>query len=330
MDFLTNCRLCLSQKPELFNIFEISDFSEFNLIQIAELIAPETKESDERLSRNICTTCKDACNSFLEFRKVIIESYNYQQNALSNEDIKLRNEDVQESIVIEYIEEEQLIEEDHESIADEHIELEDIFDDNLLSEIEESDENISEEKDNFTCSKCNRIFENELKLQEHLKTHSTAKTRLFPCATCKRKFTSAVLLKRHEIVHSDLVTVMKIETKHRCIICNTIFDDKTTLEDHIREIHKMVMETQKIACLYCNKNFDKLNNLLRHLKSHDENKTHLCNVCNKTFAMSQEFIDHLNRHKGFLPHCCQICSKSYLQASKLKIHLKTHANDKVS
>lgn len=339
MDCTNVCRLCLAQNIELYDIFATSGNSEFTFIGVVKAIAPETLENDDacddHFSTNICTLCMDACNDFIAFKCRIQTSHSYQKTAIRNENKS--SIDVQESIVIEYIEDEQLIDVEDDVLDKKNVELDinsatDIFasEDISLSELAtaESDEEVTKEEINLSCSKCGKAFHNEHKLKEHCNSHS-AKARIYPCPICKRKFTSAVLLMRHEIIHSELITPIKHETRNRCIICNAVFEEKPTLEDHIRE-HKIQVEKEAVGCLYCDKTFSKLNTLLRHLKSHEENKTHLCNVCNKTFAMGQELVDHLNRHKGFLPHSCHICSKSYLQASKLKNHLKTHANDKVS
>lgn len=321
------CRLCLAQNVELFDFFASCDNSEFSYASVVELIAPETVCLD--LSKDICAACIDSCNEFLGFRERIQASHSYQKNSLRNKSKTISDE--HESIVIEYIEDDRIVDEEKEVFDEENLELNSVSDvlvsdDISLSGLDESDEEFSKGEVKLSCSEYDREFLNEQGLLEHCKSHPS-KARLLPCPVCKRKFTSAVLLKRHEIIHSDLITAIKHETNNRCLICNDVFEDKPNLDDHIRE-HKAIIEKEEIGCLYCNKTFSKLNNLSRHLKSHEENKTHLCNVCNKTFAMGQELVDHLNRHKGFLPHTCHICNKSYLQASKLKNHLKSHANDK--
>lgn len=200
-------------------------------------------------------------------------------------------------------------------------------------EVEVEDENYDEESEeeiegDFSCDKCDKSFEKEAKLLEHMKVHSP-RARLFSCITCKRKFTTELLLQRHEIIHSDLISQIKPESFNRCIVCSCAdFKDKTELEDHMRE-HKEAAEHSEVVCQHCNKSFNKFKVLLRHLRTHDENKTHLCTVCHRTFAMGQELIEHLNRHKGFTPHTCSLCNKSYMHISKLKNHMKSHTSEKV-
>lgn len=356
MDLLNICRLCMAEKLELFNVFEESESLNCNPgTSFADIVAEITQVNiyvDDPLSKNICGTCKDSCNDFVKFREMIISSNDYQQMLFKSETT------IEEmgTVVIEQIvaEEMQIVEEDDKPVDEQYalsVDIRDLpdnstisndeqflFSDELTEEIESSglitsassdDESDADATDSpiYSCTSCSMTFNKPRKLQEHLKSHST-KVRLYPCKTCKRKFTTEILLTRHEIIHSDLITQIKSEVKHRCLICNLTLRDKNELEDHMRE-HKAKLDMETINCQYCNKAYTKLSNLIRHLKTHDDNKTHLCNVCHKTFAMGQDLIDHLNRHKGFTPHACNICNKSYMQISKLRNHQRSHSEDKV-
>lgn len=339
----------MAENLELFDIFDSSENSGNCWSEIVQQIAPIEIDINDMLSKNICSTCRDSCNEFVKFREMILCSNEYQLVQLTKEE---SSQDLEMVIGIEQsVEDEmQLIEEeevkppeqftllvDISAIQEEVVEVDEQFDE--LLNADSNDEDItcadmvtsescgsSDSEADHICTICSKSFSKNSKLQEHLKTHT--KMRLYPCKICKRKFTTEVLLTRHEIIHSDIITQIKIETKHRCIICNSNFKDKPELEDHMRE-YKSKLEEEAMNCQYCDKPYNKLSNLIRHLKTHEENKTHLCNVCNRTFAMGQDLIDHLNRHKGFLPHSCHICSKSYLQISKLRNHLRTHSDDKV-
>lgn len=335
----------------MFDIFQECKYSSStNYSEVVQEISQIVIEADDALSKNICSTCKDSCDEILRFREQIVSSIEYQQMILKN---GVKSEEM--TVLIETIEEHEIqLDEDedkqievqpfeisiHEIVAGSDNDLdteEDFFydGDDLItsaasSEVSDDEEDVTEnDEKEYECPKCSKSFSKESKLKKHLKSHST-KARMIPCKTCKRKFTTEILLARHEIVHSDLITQIKFENTHRCIICNETFAGKTNYEDHIRD-HKIQMkERTTLSCLYCEKDYSKLSNLIRHLKTHEENKTHACNVCQKTFAMGQDLIDHLNKHRGFTPHSCHICGKSYLQVSKLNNHLKTHSEDKVS
>lgn len=351
MDFESACRVCLSVNLELFDIFSELESSSYSYRDIIKEIAQLDHNEVDLISKNICVTCRDCCIEFVKFRELITNSNEYQLMAL-------RNEGELKTVVERQVFEDEivLIDEVEKPLVDESIELSvdindlgdtDTNDDQLIFSDEltddaasagfitdqsgESDEETVESNVNdstFSCSKCEQSFKRKSKLEEHVKTHSP-KARTNQCKTCKRKFTTEVLLTRHEIIHSDLITQIKSENHQSCIVCNASFKNKPLMEDHMRD-HRVKIETEAICCLHCDKPYNKLSNLIRHLKTHDVNKTHLCNVCNKTFAMGQDLIDHLNRHKGFNPHSCHICNKSYMQMSKLKNHLRTHSDDKVS
>lgn len=321
MDLLNICRVCMAEKLEYFSIFDLSENEFFSFNEIISQISSVAIEHDDSLSKNICSTCRDSCHDFLRFRDLIQSSNEYQLQMAVKGDFEAAEaiEEVESKI--------EMIFEDEKEIEVYSI---DVVDENLIcsDDINDDDDESSEEESEgeFSCEKCNKRFEKEAKLMDHMKVHSP-RTRIFPCKTCKRKFTTEILLQRHEIVHSDLITEIKSDATKRCIVCSqNDFKDKAEFEDHMTE-HKEAAETE-IACQHCDKVFNKLGNLIRHLKTHDVNKTHLCTVCNKTFAMGQELIDHANRHKGFTPHTCNLCNKSFLQLSKLKIHLRTHSNDK--
>lgn len=315
MDLLNICRLCMAEKFEYYNIFDLSENLNFSFNELVLQIAPVSIETDDLLSKNICSSCRDSCNEFVRFRDLIQSSNDYQLQMLGKEEPVDEMDIVEEKILG----------------TEKHVEVFEVNDDNFIysdASDEYSESGLSDDGD-FSCEKCHKRFDEETKLEEHIKTH-TSRPRLHQCKTCKRKFSNEKLLQRHEIIHSDLITQIKPEVKDRCIVClQTDFKDKLELEDHMRA-HKEAAETGTVACQYCDKVYNNLTNLVRHLKTHDENKTHLCTICNKVFAMGQELVDHLNQHNGFVPHTCHLCNKSYMQLSKLKNHLRSHSNVKVS
>lgn len=291
MDFLVNvCRLCLAEKLEMYDIFSEAVGS-FTFVDAVQEIAQIEIAQTDQLSKNICSSCTISVKQFINFKETILNSNEYQIRVLSGESEQL------ETCVVEEIGDEELPGEDGNQDEEYLEEFQDGVEDttNDMVTTASSDESI-DELPRQKCPKCSKAFTDQSKFEEHLRGHSM-KVRLFPCTTCKRKFTTDIQRKRHEIVHSDLITEIKKETGNRCLICNELSATKADLEDHVRD-HKASLQNGPIDCVYCSKQFNNLKNLTRHLKTHDENKTHLCNTCNKTFAMGQDLIDHLNRHKG--------------------------------
>lgn len=296
MDLLSVCRLCLAEKLEMYDIFsEAADSLTF--ADAVQEIAQIRIEADDHLSKNICIPCREACTQFISFRDTIVSSNDYQLKIFNAEQAEQL-----ETCVVEEIADEEMPDSKEEFAFDGDDEeyLEEFENDrqpdasNDLVTIASSDESTDERGQK--CTKCSKTFTDQAEFDEHVKSH-LSKVRMFPCRTCKRKFTSENMRTCHEIVHSDLITEIKKEIGNRCLICNELSATKADLEEHIRD-HKAALEKGPISCIYCPKQFTKLNNLTRHLKTHEENKTHRCNQCSKTFAMGQELIDHLGRHKG--------------------------------
>lgn len=293
MDLLNVCRLCLAEKLEMYDVFSEAAES-YTFADAVQEIARIRIEADDQLSKNICSSCREACTQFISFRDTIVSSNDYQLRAFSAE------QEQQANSFLEEIADEDLPD-DKESFG-----LQGDDNEEYLEEFQNEGNNDAidlvtsassdDSKDGIRCTKCSKTFTDLSTYDEHLKGHMS-KARLFPCRTCKRKFTSENMRTCHEIVHSDLISEIRKETANRCLVCNQVSATKADLEDHIRD-HKAAMENGPISCIYCPKQFTKLNNLTRHLKTHEENKTHKCNQCEKTFAMGQELIDHLGRHKG--------------------------------
>lgn len=293
MDLSHICRVCMAENLDFYDVFDTFENSNnWTFKDVIQQISPVELlfEPDDALSKYICASCRDFCFVYMKFRDLIVSSNEYLLSMQLKKEDHAQG-DVQELAVMGI-----------EQIVDDELQLEHVKPSLVtytitVAEHEEeiddgsyllSDEAIDD--DQFTCidtvtSVSSDDSDRETSIQTPSK--SPTKLRLYPCKTCKRKFTTEVLLTRHEIIHSDIITEIKSEVKLRCIICNAAFKEKSELEDHMREYKAKMEQKQPISCQHCDKPYNKLSNLVRHLKTHDENKTHLCNVCNKTFAMGQ-------------------------------------------
>lgn len=316
MAFITACRLCLDSKNKLTDIFKPFADIQFSFGDVVLLVSGNRPEVNDKLSKNICSTCRNSCNDFLKFRELIKTSYNYQRVLLSdsrNSDIQLNNSfavNIKTEILDDIPEVECVL-----SVPEVVLKKESVAHDDTGSDSEETDE--------------------ERVVKRRSRSYNAARPRNHQCSKCNHKFASEVFLRRHEVIHSELVTVIQNDFDQRCIVCDAKFQQKSLLEKHI-EKHKIALRKNKAKrCLRCDKTFASVSSLLKHLRRHEENKTHKCNVCFKMFAMGQDFIDHLNRHRAdpnlTIPKTkekrfiCDICGKNYITLSKLKVHLKSHS-----
>ncbi|KAJ8338071.1 hypothetical protein SKAU_G00370370 [Synaphobranchus kaupii] len=84
------------------------------------------------------------------------------------------------------------------------------------------------------------------------------------------------------------------------------------------------------ACQVCQKTFQFLRMLNRHLKCHNETKRHPCNFCGKGFNDTFDLKRHVRTHTdgdgqkaiGVRPYKCGLCDKAFTQRCSLESHMK--------
>lgn len=85
--------------------------------------------------------------------------------------------------------------------------------------------------------------------------------------------------------------------KCACVICNKVLANKASLVKHTL-IHSSDTD-KKIICHRCGKVFFFHTSFKGHMKAHDDIRTSKCSICNMQFRS----ISHLNRHKR--SHVCK-------------------------
>ena len=78
--------------------------------------------------------------------------------------------------------------------------------------------------------------------------------------------------------------------EYACKLCEKTFEDKRTLNDHVKQEHKKQLE-----CKVCNETFQQAYKLELHLKNH-EIETYQCDMCEKTFHLEWRLKKHRNAH----------------------------------
>jgi len=77
-------------------------------------------------------------------------------------------------------------------------------------------------------------------------------------------------------------------------------------------------------CVYCEKEFKKPSDVVRHVRIHTHEKPYKCNHCYQSFAVKSTLTAHKKTHSGVKDFKCQVCEKLFTTQGSLKVHLRLH------
>ena len=161
------------------------------------------------------------------------------------------------------------------------------------------------------CDLCGKNF----KSQDSLKVHKDAvhlKNKAMKCEKCNKIFTTKSNLEFHnQSVHEKVESKCNLcgkmflhlnqhmknshENKknlYECNQCIKAFDRKSTLDNHVRMVHK---KEKLYKCNFCGKDWFNTVKLKRHIDSvHNHKKDYFCKLCNK--FLSQNHKSHQEMH----------------------------------
>ncbi|XP_061192084.1 zinc finger protein 239-like [Saccostrea echinata] len=166
------------------------------------------------------------------------------------------------------------------------------------------------------CTKCDKIFDDGLKMKAHiLRVHSNRAR--FPCEVCKKSYSTKSFLRIHK------------ESKHEkrvfmCEECGGVFTSKENLNVHKRkhsEKNTSHRDMYQIVCDVCGKTV-KSHNRWRHMRTHSKTKALKCAVCGRGFNEKEQLDKHSRTHTGEKPYKCKTCPKAFNHNVSLKAHMK--------
>ncbi|XP_069113256.1 transcriptional repressor CTCF-like isoform X2 [Argopecten irradians] len=83
-----------------------------------------------------------------------------------------------------------------------------------------------------------------------------------------------------------------------------------------------VTHQAQLMCHYCDYTSPKRYLLMRHMKTHSEDRPHKCNICDRGFKTMASLQNHVNTHTGIRPHKCKECEAAFTTSGELVRHIR--------
>lgn len=215
----------------------------------------------------------------------------------------------------------------------------------------------------FSCHLCPIVFDEWVKLEEHIREHVTDtqpsdiytkmdKDRIDPSKflICSLQSDKHEEKMEHCSSSNDQVDPNNFSL-FVCSLCQSRFDFKDQLKDHMTKNHGIVDTTR---CPVCWKRFKDVTVLAKHLFIHtydvkdkkkdnkvldDEvnaniplSKTYKCPICSEILNTNDDLLNHVTLHKKAIrkksKYKCEYCGVGYEKPSQLKIHKRKHTGEK--
>ncbi|XP_026674129.1 zinc finger protein 62-like isoform X2 [Ceratina calcarata] len=174
---------------------------------------------------------------------------------------------------------------------------------------------------NFPCDLCPKRYPDQNSLARHRKTHTG--DRPFQCLECHKNFPTSTALRRHMTLHNSQSRPLP------CIYCGRRFVDKASLVKH--EQSHLAGDQRTHTCDVCHKSFLHATDLSLHKKYHDPDKKFDCEVCGREFNRLNNLQRHMMVHQQQGANqeilSCDVCGITYKFMSSLTRHMvTTHMN----
>ncbi|XP_054007342.1 zinc finger protein 652-A-like isoform X1 [Hylaeus anthracinus] len=174
---------------------------------------------------------------------------------------------------------------------------------------------------NFPCDLCPKRYPDQNSLARHRKTHTG--DRPFQCLECHKNFPTSTALRRHLTLHNSQSRPLP------CIYCGRRFVEKASLVKH--EQSHLADDQRSHTCDVCHKSFLHATDLSLHKKNHDPDKKFDCEVCGREFNRLNNLQRHMMVHQQQGANeeilSCDVCGITYKFMSSLTRHMvTTHMN----
>lgn len=144
------------------------------------------------------------------------------------------------------------------------------------------------EKSEFFCDFCLKIFKTKAILKGHRYKHITDPQ--FLCVRCGKKYFTISNLNEHSLYCLD-------EKKFECPVCNKKFNVNKQFKRHL-VIHEA---DRYIKCTVCEQTFSRKDNYRQHFRRHTGEKPYTCDICGKSFRIKATYNYHRRTHRDVRP-----------------------------
>ena len=114
--------------------------------------------------------------------------------------------------------------------------------------------------------------------------------------------------------------------KRICITCDLcdVCKPKLSLSSVSKDCRRR--GDQQFSCNLCNKKFVHLCLLLRHVRTHTDDRPFTCGICGSKFKNNKSLNEHEHNHIR-KPLSCDVCKKIFKEKRSLNIHKRFHASE---
>ncbi|CAH2302473.1 zinc finger 335 [Pelobates cultripes] len=158
------------------------------------------------------------------------------------------------------------------------------------------------------------------KREQKKKTEMPVKESSYPCPVCNRVYNMQKRLTQHLKTHSA-------EKPHMCDKCGKAFKKRYTFKMHLLT-HLQSVDSTRYKCEFCEYMCEDRKQLLNHQLTHMNDKPFKCTQC-KYHTYRQDFLlsHQATRHAGGKPFACDYCHFHTKHKKNLRLHVKCrHVN----
>ncbi|XP_055382815.1 zinc finger protein 540-like [Condylostylus longicornis] len=166
----------------------------------------------------------------------------------------------------------------------------------------------------FACSFCGKEFLLRYNYTKHLESHNRVKD---VCNICDKEFRNYRDHAAHmRNIHGVVVEFPKFE-EIVCPICNRGFSRRDNMKTHMKTHFKW-------KCASCNTNFEFRKELNQHMgEVHNRIKKYPCSTCGKVFLLHSELSEHFELYHNSISNNCAICDEEFKNRRDFAAHVKS-------